>query len=321
MTIIERTIKLVFATCLAIFISEEIGLSYATSAGIVAILSLLDTRRSSLKTAKRRFLSTILALLLGALAFYLLGFNLFAIGLYLILYVPLAYRFHLEVGIAPSTVVVLHLYFEKSLAVNWLANGLYLFLVGAGVALLFNIYMPSRQREIGDYHEKVENQLKKILMRFHCFLLRGNGTNDATLIAELEVMLADALSLVYLDRHNQVFNQTNYQVHYFEMRTAQTKVLRQMAKNINTCQLKSDESLILAQLFKQTAAQLSKENPAEDLLLGIEQFLSQFRERELPKTREEFETRARLFQLLHDMEHFIALKVDFYQDYRLDEEE
>ena len=35
----------------------------------------------------------------------------------------------------------------------------------------------------------------------------------------------------------------------------------------------------------------------------------------LPKTREEFETRATLLQLLRDLETFIQVKVDFYQQF------
>ena len=69
--------------------------------------------------------------------------------------------------------------------------------------------------------------------------------------------------------------------------------------------------MILAQLFKKTAQQLSQENPAQNLLDDITQYLAIFRERPLPKTREEFETRATLLQLLRDLETFIQVKVDF----------
>ena len=74
-------------------------------------------------------------------------------------------------------------------------------------------------------------------------------------------------------------------------------------------------SLHFAQLFKKTAQQLSQENPAQDLLDDITQYLAIFRERPLPKTREEFETRATLLQLLRDLENFIQIKVDFYQQF------
>ncbi|WP_272158145.1 aromatic acid exporter family protein [Streptococcus sp. HN38] len=316
MSLSLRTIKLIFATVLAIYLATALGLSYATAAGIIAILSVLDTRKSSFKMARNRLFSTILALTIAVLTFALFGFGIWTLGIYLALYVPLAYRFNWEAGIAPSTVLVTHLLLEQDISLIFLGNELTLFLIGAGLALLFNLYMPSQEKKIQAYHDQVEDLLKQILLRFEAFLLNGDGRNEAELITQLDKTLDEALKVVYLDRHNQLFQQTNYQVHYFEMRAAQNKILRTMAGNINKCLLEGRENVILSSLFERTAQQLSRENSAKELLLDIELFHATFRERPLPQTREEFETRATLFQLLHDMEAFIRLKVDFYEVYK-----
>ncbi|CYV89740.1 aromatic acid exporter family protein [Streptococcus suis] len=316
MSLSLRTIKLIFATILAIYLATALGLSYATAAGIIAILSVLDTRKSSFKMARNRLFSTLLALTIAVLTFALFGFGIWTLGIYLALYVPLAYRFNWEAGIAPSTVLVTHLLLEQDISLIFLGNALALFLIGAGLALLFNLYMPSQEKQIQTYHDQVEDLLKQILLRFEAFLLNGDGRNEAELITQLDKTLDEALKVVYLDRHNQLFQQTNYQVHYFEMRAAQNKILRTMAGNINKCLLEGRENVILSSLFERAAQQLSRENSAKELLLDIELFHATFRERPLPQTREEFETRATLFQLLHDMEAFIRLKVDFYEVYK-----
>ncbi|HEM5088782.1 TPA: aromatic acid exporter family protein [Streptococcus suis] len=316
MSLSLRTIKLIFATVLAIYLATALGLSYATAAGIIAILSVLDTRKSSFKMARNRLFSTLLALTIAVLTFALFDFGIWTLGIYLALYVPLAYRFNWEAGIAPSTVLVTHLLLEQDISLIFLGNELTLFLIGAGLALLFNLYMPSQEKKIQAYHDQVEDLLKQILLRFEAFLLNGDGRNEAELITQLDKTLDEALKVVYLDRHNQLFQQTNYQVHYFEMRAAQNKILRTMAGNINKCLLEGRENVILSSLFERTAQQLSRENSAKELLLDIELFHATFRERPLPQTREEFETRATLFQLLHDMEAFIRLKVDFYEVYK-----
>lgn len=273
MSLLHRTIKLMLATCLAAWLAKTLGLAYSVSAGIIALLSVSDTRRSTARLARDRFLSTILALTIGSLAFRFLGFNLGALALYIAIYVPLAFQLGWEIGITPSTVLV-------------------------------------------SYHEQVEEQLKKILLRFEYFLKSGDGRNDATLIKELDKTLEQALNLVYLDRSNHLFHQTNYHIHYFEMRRAQNRILLDMAGNINTCRLAASESFILAKLFLKTAKQLSQENPGHDLLDEIEEYLAVFRKRPLPKTRQEFETRATLLQLLRNLETFIELKVDFYRNYQ-----
>ena len=285
MSISQRTIKLILATCLACLVASFLDLSSAVSAGIIALLSLSDTRRSTLKLARNRFFSMILALTIGVLAFQLLGFHLWSLGLYL------------------------------AISLTLLINEFLLFAIGTGFALLVNLYMPSREEEISHYYTLVEEKLKNILLRFNYYLSRGDGRNKAQLVDELDSLLEEALRLVYLDHSNHLFHQTDYHIHYFEMRQSQSRILRNMAQQINTCQLAASETLILAQLFSKIAGQLSQTNPASSLLDDIERFLEVFRNRSLPKTREEFETRATLLQLLREAKTFIQVKVDFYKKY------
>ena len=315
MSISQRTIKLILATCLACLVASFLDLSSAVSAGIIALLSLSDTRRSTLKLARNRFFSMILALTIGVLAFQLLGFHLWSLGLYLALYIPIAYKMGLEIGITPSSVLVGHLLVQESISLTLLINEFLLFAIGTGFALLVNLYMPSREEEISHYYTLVEEKLKNILLRFNYYLSRGDGRNKAQLVDELDSLLEEALRLVYLDHSNHLFHQTDYHIHYFEMRQSQSRILRNMAQQINTCQLAASETLILAQLFSKIAGQLSQTNPASSLLDDIERFLEVFRNRSLPKTREEFETRATLLQLLREAKIFIQVKVYFYKKY------
>ena len=286
MSISQRTIKLILATCLACLVASFLDLSSAVSAGIIALLSLSDTRRSTLKLAHNRFFSMILALTIGVLAFQLLGFHLWSLGLYLALYIPIAYKMGLEIGITPSSVLVGHLLVQESISLTLLINEFLLFAIGTGFALLVNLYMPSREEEISHYYTLVEEKLKNILLRFNYYLSRGDGRNKAQLVDELDSLLEEALRLVYLDHSNHLFHQTDYHIHYFEMRQSQSRILRNMAQQINTCQLAASETLILAQLFSKIAGQLSQTNPASSLLDDIERFLEVFRNRSLPKTRE-----------------------------------
>ncbi|HEU8801065.1 TPA: aromatic acid exporter family protein, partial [Streptococcus pneumoniae] len=114
MSVSQRTTKLILATCLACFLAYFLNLSSAISAGIIALLSLSDTRRSTLKLARNRLFSMLLALAIGVLAFHLSGFHIWSLGLYLAFYVPLAYKMGWEIGITPSTVLVSHLLVQES---------------------------------------------------------------------------------------------------------------------------------------------------------------------------------------------------------------
>ena len=88
-----RTIKTAIGATIAIIISNVIGLEYATSAGIITILSIQNTRKASVTLAFQRFGSTILALFIAGILFALVGYNAIAFGLYLAIFIPLAVKF------------------------------------------------------------------------------------------------------------------------------------------------------------------------------------------------------------------------------------
>ncbi|MFZ2759568.1 MAG: aromatic acid exporter family protein, partial [Trichococcus flocculiformis] len=62
MSLNHRTIKIAFATVIAILIAQFFQLNYSVAAGVIAILSVLDTKKSSVLTALQRIASTVLAL-------------------------------------------------------------------------------------------------------------------------------------------------------------------------------------------------------------------------------------------------------------------
>lgn len=318
MSIFQRSIKLVLATGLSVLLAQALNLPYATTAGIIAILSVLDSRRSTARVVKSRFFAYLLALLISSLTFSVFGFSIGAIFLFLLFYLPLTYHWNLAIGIAPSVVSAFHLYQEGQVTLSLLWTECLLYFIGAGLALLVNSYMPSKEKVIEAYHQQVEDKLREIMLKFETLLVAGDGSNQGQLINELDDLLNKALETVYLDKDNRVFQRTNYHVHYFEMRQAQNTILRNMARLMNQLDRQSPEGILLAQLFAETAEELSETNSGEELLAGIGDFLATFRKRELPKTRAEFENRALLFQLLNDMQHILQLKLDFYHHHYMD---
>lgn len=304
---------MIIAAFVSLLLAQLLGLSSASAAAIIAILSVLDTRRSSLQIAWQRVIATMLALMVAVVVFYLFGYTTLSFGIYLLLYIPLAFALKVEVGIAPSSVLAIHLWSSQQLTLALLVNELLLMGIGAGVAILLNWYMPSYQLEIQEKRETIEELLRQILWKIESFLRLGDGRNDAALIRQVKQELSEAKRIVYLDSENQVFSQVSKDLEYFEMRSEQVKLLEVMAMNLNDFKCSAEEALILAEMFHLTAEQLHEQNPAQTLLDEIESYLENFRERELPQSRAEFEYRAMLFQLLKDLQKFIGLKVEYYQ--------
>ncbi|WP_414839137.1 aromatic acid exporter family protein [Carnobacterium sp. TMP28] len=315
MTVSLRAIKITFATIIAILLAQAFQLDYSLSAGIIAILSVLDTKKSSVNIALQRVGSTILALGIATVLFQLIGFNTLVFGLYLLLYIPLAYKFNVEVGIAPCSVLVSHLLLEQSTSIEWLTNEFLLMIIGAGIAILFNLYMPSKESHLNQLKEDIEEKMKKVLVGFDS-ILTDCATNEKVewLLKELFIDLKNAEKIAYTEYNNQLFSPNeDYMIQYFYMRQQQVKVLAEMSLDLSVCFLPTKQNSILANLFHQTANQLHESNPVVDLTRDIESLLNDFRNSDLPTTREEFENRATLFILLTDFTRFIKIKKEFFE--------
>lgn len=71
------------------------------------------------------------------------------------------------------------------------------------------------------------------------------------------------------------------------------------------------KSIMISNYLERVADLFHEFNNVEELLLEQRQLFESFKTEELPSTREEFENRAILFQILRDLEYFLQLKRSF----------
>ena len=307
--------KVIVSAFVALLVAQALNLSTPSAAAIIAILSVMDTKKVSLAATGQRLAAAVLALVIGMGIFAIFGFDVISFGLYLLCYIPLAYLVKVDIGVAPSTVLVIHLWTQQQLTFELFVNELLLVTIGAGVAILLNWYMPSYHQEIELVREEIEDKMREVLLKMSGFLTIGNGKNDGEVLQLLKEKLSEAREYVRLEAENHLTKEVTYDYQYFEMRRDQSKLLEIMAANLNEFCWDGEEMAILSEMFKQTAQQLAEQNTASQLIDDIEELLEQFRERALPQTRREFEKRAQLYQLLRDLKRFVQLKVDFFQTY------
>ena len=307
--------KVIVSAFVALLVAQALHLTTPSAAAIIAILSVMDTKKVSLAATGQRLAAAVLALVIGMGIFAIFGFDVMSFGLYLLCYIPLAYLLKVDIGVAPSTVLVIHLWTQQQLTFELFVNELLLVTIGAGVAILLNWYMPSYRQEIERVREEIEGKMREVLLKMSGFLTIGDGKNDGEVLQLLKEKLSEAREYVRLEAENHLTKEVTYDYQYFEMRRDQSKLLEIMATNLNEFRWDGEEMAILSEMFKQTAQQLAEQNTASQLIDDIEDLLEQFRERPLPQTRREFEKRAQLYQLLRDLKRFVQLKVDFFQTY------
>ncbi|SFC26585.1 Uncharacterized membrane protein YgaE, UPF0421/DUF939 family [Alkalibacterium subtropicum] len=313
MTIKLKTIKIVLATFISILIAQALDLEYPLAAGIIAILSVLDTKKESIATAYQRLASTVVAFFIASVIFYVFGFSVLTFSLYLLFYVPAAYKYNLQSGIAPCSVLVTHFVVAESIALYWQINGLLLMAIGAVVAILFNLWMPSYEKDLNQKIHSIEEELRQFLGLFYTYLMGSTVHQDLNSKArKLSALLEETEKIALMDHENQLVKNSDYYIKYTQMRERQLDLLKVMIQNITAVRLETEQNRALAQLFDDISKQLHEKNAGLSLLEHISVLYRHFRQSELPKTREEFESRAILFQILRDIERFIEIKRDFF---------
>lgn len=312
MNIGYRTLKTAIGSALAIIIAKWFGLQYATAAGIITILSVGKTRKKSMKIMLKRIISTLLALLISLVLFNIFGFKEIVFGAFLLIFIPLAVKFNVEEGIVVSSVLVTHLLTEKSTSLFWIINEIALMLVGVIVALIVNLYMPNTEDKIKEYQMYIEEHMKEILLKMSFTMKDGKKCFvNNVLLEELENVLDKGRKLSYINLNNNIVQEDKYYVRYMNMRKNQVESIKYMLNHFKEDFSRYEQALIMANFIEKVANSIYENNTAENLLEDLDKLREDFRKMELPKTREEFEIRASLFQFLNDMEQFLRIKNDF----------
>lgn len=307
-----RTIKTAIGAAIAMFLASKLGLQYAISAGIITILSIQNTKKQSFKIAFQRGISCILALLISSILFEVVGYHFAVFGLFLLVFIPLTVKLNLQQGIIVSSVIVTHILTDKNVNFNIIVNELALMIVGVGVALFLNLYIPSIENQIKKDQSFIEDKIKSILFKMAEAMKKNYSTLEEP---ELFKLLSDRLKQgkksSYANLNNYFTLDMSYYVEYMEMRTEQLKALKRMRQHFQKFFITYEQTFMVASFTERVAENLSEENTVETLLQELNGLREEFKKMNLPLTREEFENRAMLYQFLNDMEQFLLYKYEF----------
>ncbi|MFV0558553.1 MAG: aromatic acid exporter family protein [Enterococcus sp.] len=306
-----RTIKTAIGATVAMASAFALGLLYAPAAGIIAILSVGNTKKATIKTGGLRLISLAIATIIAYGCFMILGFNPIAFGVYLLLFIPLSVFFELQEGIVVNSVLVTHYLSEKSFSGALLYNELLLMSLGVGVAWLLNLYMPDLAQGLKKDQAKIEADFRFLLIQL-ADCLNQPATNE--LHQQYEqlksfIQQAHATSKRYSDNHWQ--SETNYYEEYFTMRRIQLNLIGEMLQLLEKIAVEETFVTGMRELILQTAQTFDEKNDGYELTWLQLQIYEEYREQPLPQTRDEFENRALLFQLLQVFASFIEVKKAF----------
>lgn len=306
-TLLSTTIKTAIAATLSLLVAQALGLRFSSSAGIITILDIFETRKATIKGGLKRTLSAIIALVLGIFIFEIFDYKTWAFGLYLLLFVPISFLLKIELGLGPSSVVVTHLLSYGEINSSIIFNELGLIFIGTGFAMLTNLYAPESQDELKKWIEDIDGDIKDILIFFGDTLVNNLDVKIYEgKIEKLEDDINKALDLAIIENDNRIENSKNLLIG-LSHREREMDLLMEMYDDLKSIPKEFADGKLISDLMIDTANNLSDNGDMVKVKKRIEFLEEHFHMMELPETHEDFIIRSSIFQVFRSLNQFIDI--------------
>lgn len=313
-----RTVKTALGAGVSIWFAELLHLQFSSFAAIICILCIEKTKKQSIRSSLERFAACTLSLILSGLVFRTLGFNPLVFSLFILLFIPLLVRLRLQKGFVNSVVIVLHIFTLEKFTLPIALNELQIVIIGVGVAILLNSYMPNVEKKLKETQSIIEEKFKKILFEYGAYLEKSDQGWNGKELLELEEDLNEGKMLAIQYEENQLGTDKKGYYHYFEMREKQFVILNRMLPIVSSLHEDVVQRHVFALFLYEISADVKSENTAYRYLQRLESQHQKMKELELPKSRVEFETRASVFHLMNEMEYYLKTKMNYYVEKQID---
>lgn len=267
----------------------------------------------SVNRFKYRYIVFSLCVINGirVLYFETIGYTPLAISVLLLTFIPTAVMFKIQEGIVTSSVIVMHLYSLKQITWLIVGNEIAILTIGISVALLVNMYMPSSENKLREYQDIIESNFKTILFEMVVYLRNRESSWSGAELIETENMLNEARDLSFKKLENAFMREDDYYYRYFNMRMQQFEILERMIPLAASLSWTYEQADMIADVVENISNAISPQSTGVISLRQLQEMRELFREMPLPVTREEFEIRAKLVQLVYEMEQYLLIKSRF----------
>lgn len=307
-------VKIGLGSSVAIFIARALQLDYATSAGTVTLLTLMTSRWETMRLAATRIATFAATILVSWVILTHVDSIWISYGLALTVVVFMAESLGWRATISVNSVVVSHLLMDENFNAKAIWNELQLVLIGVILALVLNLIYGNSyyKKKIVSYMRETETRLQTLLKDLAAFL-SGEAMGEAVWdeMCKLKEDI-DSYGKVADEYQSNTFQSNpEYYADYFEMRWKQCSILRNLYHELEGIRDLPIEAGIISEYLYYLSNYMLEINVPQRQIERLQETFEEMRSHDLPKSREEFETRAMLYHILIDIETFLNFKADF----------
>jgi len=313
----SKTVKMALSATISIIISNYIGLEFGVTSGIIAILSIQDTKKEALLVGGRRMIAATIAILLSFILYMLLGNNPIVFGLFLLIFISITTVLKISEGMVVGAVLSTHLLISTNINVSWIINEGKLTIIGIGVAMMFNLYTASLEADFEKNKQRIEDYYRAILSDMAVSLVtQAVPIYEQEILLSLEELIKNTKFMAQIINNNHLFKKNDYYVSYIDMRIIQLDAIKRMKRHFSRFYMKYEQTKILSEFTNNVAMNIHEDNDCIELINKLNLLKKDYELMELPQNRNEFENRALLFQFLNDLEDFLIIKKEFKESFQ-----
>lgn len=308
--------KLALGSCIAITIAEALHLDYATTAGSIALLTIMGTRWETIHLSLLRTATFFLTVAMMGMSLALFHNEVIAYGLFIFILVFSSHQMGWVSAVSVNAVIATHFMSEDNFTLHSVINEFCLVAIGISVALVINFFNQNykRRQTITEYMRHTEEKLQDFLRNLSDSLKHPLTRSDIwtelfSLEKELEAFTAES----HLYQGNALQSHSGYYVDYFQMRLLQCHLLCGLQEQLAQIREMPRQAHMIADYLSYLADYLVEANVPVKQMKKLEELFSVMQKEPLPATREEFESRALLYHVLIDLEKFLNYKTDFVE--------
>ena len=311
-----QAIKIAVGSSMGIYIAELLNLQYATSVGGIVLLTVITTKRETLKLSLARVLTFVIAALLGGFIYTYLNDDWIGYGIFLFLIVMICGLLGWKATISVNALIGLHFLTEGDFNMQLVFNEFCLLLIGIVLAILLNLIYDyrSQQKEIVKNMCYTEQQLQMILEGVAAYLSNKNMQKNLwDDIHDLEAKLKLFVAYAYEYQENTLKPHARYYADYFEMRSMQIYIIHSLHSELRKIRTMPEQAKVVAEYLFYLTDYVTEVNVPTEQIDKLNQIFKDMEKAPLPQSWGEFETRALLFHILMDIEEFLKTKKRFVE--------
>ena len=302
-----KVLKLSLGSILAIIIASFFKLQYSTVAGVITLLVVKDTKKETLKGAFGKLFGFVLCTVYSYICFNLLGYNLFAFSLYILIIIGTCFVLNIRYVIAMCVVISSHYLLQSSMSMYWILNETGLFIIGAGIGIIINMYMPSNFHKIYLGQQKLQEQVSLILMDIADII--SNPDKNLSFqdnLDELNKLIKNSTKDAYENINNNLLSDTKYFLEHMEIIKSQRDILNNLYTLVSQLNYVPSQGYIVSEFINKVGNTSFEANTVTNLLSDLNRISNDMKTQPLPKDREEFENRAILFLCLTELKKYLV---------------